>query len=251
MTFVSVNVLKIHDRIVIEKNYESILAFLEEHHPNGFDTPCYISVNGLEVKLENYDVLLADDAVVVLMFHPGIAVAALGVVGNFIANMLLSAAISYVVGQIFKPTMPEMQSSLSARNSAGQASSVYSLNSQQNEAKVGATIPIIYGRVRTYPALICSPYYRFEDNEEYLYQLMCVGQGKYGVDKMLIGDTNTIEIQSDYFRYEILEYDNFKTVQGIKDRVLAPNYHGLVKTIPDVDNLELRGTPQDKSMFPL
>ncbi len=248
MTFIEANVLKLRDRVVIEKHYDSVIEYLSDKYPHGFgEKSCTISVNGIEVKIENYDVKLADDATVVLMFHPGIAIAGHAVL-SFIANMLIASAVSYVVGQIFRPKMPELQTSLSSRNSAGKASSVYALNSQQNEAKIGAVIPIIYGKVRTYPSLICAPYYRFEENEEYLYQLMCIGQGTYDINKMFISDTDAVEIQSDYFRYEKLEYDDFKTVGGIASKVKDSNYFGLVKTIPDIDNLELRGTPINKSM---
>lgn len=248
MTFIEANVLKLKDRIVIENHYDSVIDYLSEHYPNGFgEKNCTISVNGIEQKIENYDVILADDATIVLMFHPAVAIVGAPVL-SFIANLLIGAAVSFVVGQIFRPKIPELQTSLSSRNK-GQASSVYSLNSQQNEAKIGAVIPIIYGKIRTYPALIASPYYRYEDNEEYLYQLMCIGQGKYDINKMLISDTDTIEIQSDYFRYEKLEYDDFKTVAGIAAKVNDSEYKGLVKTIPDIDNLELRGTPQNKSMI--
>jgi len=247
MTFVTANVLKLRDRTTLEKHYDSVIDYLSEHYPDGFgEKNCTISVNGIEQKVENYDVILAEDATVIIMFHPAVAIAGAPVI-SFIANLLIGAAVSYVVGQIFRPTLPELQTSLAARN-AGQASSVYSLNSQQNEAKIGAVIPIIYGKVRTYPALIASPYYRYENNEEYLYQLMCIGQGTFNINKMLISDTDTSEIQSDYFRYETLEYDDFKTVAGIASKVDDAEYKGLVKTIPDVDNLELRGTPIDKTM---
>jgi len=249
MTFVTSNIFKIGDRTVEEISYDRLIDYLLEKYPNGFDKPCDIYVNEKKIVLDDYDIELKDDDIIIIMFRPALAV---GVVGGsvvtFIANLFISAAVSYIIGQIFKPKIPNMQTSLASRNSAGQASSVYSLNSQQNEAKVGQVIPIIYGKVRTYPALIAPPYYRYENNEEYLYQLMCIGQGKYAIDDLLISDTNVQEIQSDYFRYEKLEHDDFKTPALFNTKVNDSNYHQLIKTIPDVENLEIRGTPQNQSM---
>ena len=250
MTFIEANVLKLNDRVISEESHTHLHHYLQLHHKDGFKQECEIYINETKIDLVNYDMPLNDGDVIVLLYRPAIA-AAMGitnVVAAFFVNMLAAAAISFVVSKIFAPTMPQNQSVSSNRNSRGKASSTYSLNSQQNEAKRGEVIPVIYGKVRTYPALIAPPYYRFENNEEYLYQLMCIGQGTYNIDSMLIGDTDVIDIQSDYFRYEQLLYNDFKTVQGITDKINDSNYYGLVKQIPDVDNLELRGTPQNKSM---
>lgn len=255
MTFVEAELLRPEDRIIREEKHDRLIDYLQKYHPNGFEKPCNITINQKEIDLDDYDVKLKDDDVVVLIHHQGVSAAMVGAtlgwgsVASWAGAIIANMAIGMLLSRIFAPSMPNSQSSLGTRNSAGKASSVYSLNSQQNEAKIGEVIPIIYGKVRTYPALISPPYARYEENEEYLYQLMCIGQGKYAIDDLLISDTNVQEIQTDYFRYEKLEYDDFKTPALFNTKVDDSNYHQLIKTIPDVENLEIRGTPQNKSMI--
>ena len=255
MTFVEAELLRPEDRIIREEKHDRLIDYLQKYHPNGFEKPCNITINQKEIDLDDYDVKLKDDDVVVLIHHQGVSAAMVGValgwgsVASWAGAIIANMAIGMLLSRIFAPSMPNSQSSLGTRNSAGKASSVYSLNSQQNEAKIGEVIPIIYGKVRTYPALISPPYARYEENEEYLYQLMCIGQGKFSINDLLISDTNVQEIQTDYFRHEALEYDDFKTPALFNAKVDDSNYHQLIKTIPDVENLEIRGTPQNQSMI--
>ena len=250
MTFIEAQLLKPEDRTEKEEHHDRLIDYLQKYHKDGFKMPCNITVNKKEIELDDYDMKLKDDDVIVLLHHQGVTAAVLGLSGvaGWLTATAINITISFALSKIFAPSTPSGQSALSSRNSAGQASSVYSLNSQQNEAKIGSVIPMIYGKIRTYPALITSPYYRYEDNEEYLYQLMCIGQGKFDIDNMMISDTDVTDIQEGNFLYEKLEYDDFKTVAGIAAKVNDSLYNGLVKTIPDIDNLELRGTPQNKAM---
>jgi len=249
MTFIETDILKPNDRKVREESYDTLLDYLKVYHVNGFKTACDIEVDGKKIKLDDYDMELKEDQLITLVFRPAIA-EAVGLSGfwGFVVNLLASASVSYVIGKIFAPSLPEQISTNSNRNN-GRSSSTYDLNSQQNEAKRGSAIPIIYGKVRTYPALIAPPYRRYENNEEYLYQLMCIGQGKYNIDNVMVSDTDSKEIQAGNFRHEILEYDDFKVSDGIKTKVGDTNYNELVKTIPDVENLELRGAPASQYML--
>ena len=251
MTFLETHALNTQIMSTIEnKSFDNVLDYLCFYHTDGFYNECDVFVNNTAKDSESFDDKLYKDDIVVLVHHQGVTAAAVGgsYVLAFFVNVAISAAASYAMAKLFPPEIPDGFGTTKAGNRGG-ASSVYSLNSQQNEAKTGQSIPIIYGKVRTYPALIAPPYRRFEDNEEYLYQLMCVGQGTYSIDKMMISDTDVNTIQSDFFRYEQLEYDDFDSVGGIEDVANDTNYRQLVKTISDVDNLEIRGTPQNKTMI--
>ena len=56
-------------------------------------------------------------------------------------------------------------------------SPTYSLQAQGNQARLGNPIPVIYGRHLIYPDFASQPYYKYIDNEQFVYQLHCLGQG--------------------------------------------------------------------------
>lgn len=70
-----------------------------------------------------------------------------------------------------------------------QASPTYNLQAQGNQARIGQPIPDIYGRCRVYPDLAAMPYAEYAGNEQFLYQLHCIGQGSYDVEQILVEDT--------------------------------------------------------------
>ena len=59
------------------------------------------------------------------------------------------------------------------------ASPTYSLSARGNRTRQNQPIPVIYGRHIVYPDLASTPYYTYEDNEQYFYQLHCIGQGEF------------------------------------------------------------------------
>lgn len=70
-----------------------------------------------------------------------------------------------------------------------QNSQVYNVSAQQNQARIGAPMPVLYGKFRIYPDVLTQPWSEYIDNEEYLYQLMCVTQGQAEMLTLMIGDT--------------------------------------------------------------
>lgn len=68
-------------------------------------------------------------------------------------------------------------------------SPTYGLQSSGNQARLLDSIPVIYGHMKTTPDLASQPYTEFSGNEQYLYQLFCITQGRYQVEQILIGDT--------------------------------------------------------------
>ena len=246
MTFVEYNIINPKDRKLCTHDYETLVQYLVEHHPSGFEIPCDISVNDVKIEVENYDIKLKKDDVIVLLFRPGATI--VGAKGGWaiLVNVIAAVAASYAIGKIFSPSLPNLQATDSPKNS-GQDSSTYSLNSQQNRAQRGGIIPIIYGRVRTFPALITQPYFRYEDNEEYLYQTMCIGQGRFNLHEVMISDTTSDHINKSNFRYEQLTVEDFGSYDGIKNSVDDDKYWEITKLIADIRNLELRGTPHISS----
>lgn len=68
-------------------------------------------------------------------------------------------------------------------------SPTYQLDAQGNYARLGAPIPVQYGRLLAYPDLAAQPYTEFAGNEQYLYQLLCLGAGDYEIEEIRIKDT--------------------------------------------------------------
>lgn len=101
------------------------------------------------------------------------------------------------------------------------ASSIYSVDTQGNAAKVFSPIPVQYGRMKYYPNYASQPYVEYHTREpdieqtiphsesgfilkaasaneqdysagvQYYYALFCLGQGEYEIEQKLIGDANT------------------------------------------------------------
>ena len=100
--------------------------------------------------------------------------AGIGLVGNGLINALIPPP---------KPT-----SSSQAQSSAA-ASPTYNLSAQGNSARIGQAIPVLYGKHLIYPDYAAEPYTEYAGNEQYLYQLFCIGQGEYTVTNLKIEDT--------------------------------------------------------------
>ncbi len=167
----------------------------------------------------------------VLLERPALPIGLIG--GWFItalANIAISVAASWVMGKLFEPEAPE---DIAGRKSP---SSVYNLNNSQNQARLGEPIPVIYGTVRLYPSYIAQPYFKYIDNDEYLYHLMCVGQGKIvGLD-LMIGD-QVIENGNDVYS-KIFWNENFSDIEGY---VGDTNYNQLTNTLVNPSRLEMGG----------
>ena len=68
MIFVRTDVLNPYNReILSEEHYDTLIDFLIEYFPDGFDKPTDISVNGNEVAVADYDIELNKGDVVVLL----------------------------------------------------------------------------------------------------------------------------------------------------------------------------------------
>lgn len=225
MIFVATDILNPYKREILSSdNYPSLIDFLIDKFPNGFSRPTDISVNGHEIKVDDYDVALQEDDVVVLLDRASLPVGLIG--GWFItalANLAISVTLSYVANKLFAPDSPSEQP---------QPSSVYNLNSAQNIARFGSPIPIIYGKVRAFPSMIVQPYYKFEDNIEYLYHVLCVGQGTLITDDVLIGD-DSISNTGD-FDWRLLYKNSFYNIP-----LNAYGVH-ITKTLSVPSTLELK-----------
>jgi hypothetical protein len=100
---------------------------------------------------------------------------AVGLVGSMLVSALFPA-----------PRMPTPNQAAALAS----ASPTYSLQGQGNAARIGASIPSQYGRVKCYPDFGAQPYTEYVGNEQYLYQLFVIGQGHYDIEAVQIEDTD-------------------------------------------------------------
>ena len=56
-------------------------------------------------------------------------------------------------------------------------------------ARIDGAIPEHFGRLLCYPDFAAAPYVEYAGNEQYLYQLMCVGTGEYDIEAIRVEDT--------------------------------------------------------------
>jgi hypothetical protein len=112
-----------------------------------------------------------------------------------------------------------------------QGSTAYSANLSANQARLEQPIPVLYGRNKTFPDFAAQPYVDYEDGDKQYYNaLLCLAQGEYRVESVLIDDT---------------DITNFQDITVLK--VLAPGelpttVYGNVVNAPEVTGNEVKGT---------
>ncbi|MFT3964113.1 host specificity factor TipJ family phage tail protein [Propionivibrio sp.] len=114
--------------------------------------------------------------------------AAVGSVGVAIAN----AAVGMIGAALVNAIVPVKTASSSASSAAAasySSSPTYSLTAQGNAARLEAPIPVQYGRMLSFPDFAALPFVEYAGNEQYLYQLLCIGAGQYDIETIRIADT--------------------------------------------------------------
>ena len=68
-------------------------------------------------------------------------------------------------------------------------SPTYSVGAQGNSARIGMPIPEQFGRLKVYPDFASQPYTEYSGNDQYLYEVLCLGRGSYDIEAINIFDT--------------------------------------------------------------
>ncbi len=117
-----------------------------------------------------------------MVFATGMSFEAIGAVVSAGAMIAGSALVNAVIPPPKPPTATQ-SSSLAA------PSPTYSANAQGNSARIGAAIPVQYGRMKCFPDFAAQPYADYAGNKQYLHMLFCIGVGKYSIEEIRIEDT--------------------------------------------------------------
>lgn len=144
--------------------------------------------------------------------------------GGFIGGLLLNILVAAVVGLAFALTVSSPDDF-----EQSEADPVYFLSGQKNQIKLGQPIPSPYGRPRMFPPYAARPYSKFINNDQFLYQLFCLGHGEYGTIVQQIEDT------------AIASFEEITTeIYGPGDTVTL--FPDNVETSSEVSSIELYGT---------
>lgn len=144
-----------------------------------FKHPTLITVNGFGVLRAQWDVLkLADGDLVKI-------VAVVGLTAIQVLYLLYAALVvaSVAIALTAKTNVPIPGQGNNV------ADPVYTLKGQTNQVKLGSVIEVPYGRNRLYPSYGALPYNEYINNDQYLYQLLCLGQGQFSIESLNIEDT--------------------------------------------------------------
>lgn len=175
--------------------------------------PILCLINGVPVMRENWNDLLNDNDIVNIVSLPlggggggsnpvrvvltvAVIVASVytgGAVGAAYGagwGAAAAAGVSISGGILVNTLVPTPKPTLNGMTSSSYTQSpTYSLQAQGNSARLGNPIPVIYGKHLIYPDFAAQPYYRHQNNDQYVYQLHCIGQGSYDVEQISVEDT--------------------------------------------------------------
>jgi len=178
-----------------------------------FDQPTVCLVNGKACLRAEWDRPLEAGDVVVLstLLQGGLEF----LLALTVITAVASVAIALTVPKPTVGTLPEPDP-------------VYTLTGQANQTRLNSAIEVPYGRNRLWPSYAARPYTRYEDNQQFQFQILCLGQGSYDVEELRIEDTPAANFREVEFAY----YGPGEAVTLFSNNVV---------TSPEVGGVELFG----------
>lgn len=178
--------------------------------------PITVIFNGEELEPEHWArVALAENDTVTVAPRP---------FGFDPISLLVIAAVSVATSLVVTALMPTPKQP--AALNTPEASPTYSYEAQSNRARLMNPIPWACGRNRHWPDLLTQPYYEYEGNEQFVYQLFSVGWGSFKLEELHIGDTPANNFKE--IEYEFYGPDDLVTL-----------FPDNVVTSPDVVDIEI------------
>lgn len=216
---------------------QEIFDWLQEEYPDGFGRAITLVLNGEELDVHESDIPFKADDVLAVMVNPGDPIS--GVLLTALISAVVSIAATFIVSLIFgKPK---------GRNGAPEPDPVYSLSGGANSARLGEPIPVGYGKFLQFPDYVCPPYSYFEGNDQYIVQLLCIGQGEYEVDEVLISDTPDSALNPSVMRTDIFPPGRHSQAMGnVETQFGEPSMERVITSI-EVSDIELSGQIEQAS----
>ena len=133
-------------------------------------------------------------AVVVAFAAPylgGLVAGAFGATGAIATGITAAVGVGLMVGgsMLINALLPAEKAggALSSSGAAEFATYQFTASSQQNLSRLGAPIPVLYGRHRIVPDLAATPWWEWIDGVQYLHQALVLTQGYCEVERVEMG----------------------------------------------------------------
>lgn len=252
-------------QVALKRRYK--VSTIAKRQRIDFSKPVMCYYNGTPLLRKDWDTTIVDDAEVlafvylpqggggsnplkiVLMislaaFAPAIAGAIgakLGVAAGTFGASLIKAGVGLLGNALINALIPPPQPPKpQQRAQAAAPSPTYNLSAQGNQARIGQSIPVLYGEMRIFPDFAAQPYAEYESNQQYLYQLFCLTQGEATFDNadVYIEDTPIVNFGADH---------EIELIRPNQTSALFPNE---VFNVSEVSGQELTG-PNAVGYFPV
>jgi hypothetical protein len=234
------NPLKPHEREVEHASAPLRLdTWLMQRWPGGVRGTLSVVIDGVPVAPEACEgLVLRDGQHVLLMVTPG----GLSTIAVYVAKAVIAYMISKIVSAIFGPKKP------TALVDQPQASPVYSISGSQNAARLGEPIPVGYGEVIQVPDFGSQPYTYFLNHDQYLDEILVIGQGEYEIREMFVGDSTIMSLEPGIVQWWHYPATAHLTSEGVIEDQLTESsgqaFYENVVSSPEVGDQELRkGAP--------
>lgn len=228
-----------------------VIDWLQAEHAVGFGMPIRFYVNGEEKPLDDLDYEVAEDDVAVIALMPAEPVS-LSALAIQLAIAVAITAASYVAQRIFAPKERGGPKS-------GGSVSVYDIANDQNAAKIGEPIPVIYGTVLTSPDYVAQPYTFYNwaqtafnqayNGIQYMDLLLCVGQGNIDVSAVYLGDTGSTTVDAGIVTWQVFKPGQHGSTLGVIASAMGGGFHENVISSPEVGNQEFGATGDTAGYF--
>lgn len=200
----------------------TIRQWLEEKFPGftEFTYPTLCLHNGKAVMRKDWATRqVADNDTVIFQALPGTALAL--PLWFWIVTAVLVTAVVVLAATVKTPNIDPTADS-------PEGESVFNLKGQRNQVRLGDPLEVGYGKCRRWPSYAAAAYNKYENNQQWLYQLFSMGVGEYEFHDFRIEDTPL----SSYVDVEYEVVPPGGTVTLFPDNVV---------TAAEIANLELFG----------
>lgn len=203
-----------------------LIDFLERDFPRGFEgqAACICGPEGV-IALDDYARYEVDDCELWLGLGP-----AGGETVLFLAAIAAAITVSVAVTLLMQPKTPGL--------SGGEtAASVYAVGAKANAAKIGAHIPVPFGRFTWTPDYAAQPYREYDQNRERRKFLLVAGQGDVDVTAVKIGATDAADLPPGVVRWQVFKPADHRLEMGVIGEAFG--MHENVWTSGDVADQDL------------
>lgn len=219
-----------------------VIDWLQTEHPNGFGVPIRFYVNSVEKSLDDLDYAVGVDDVVVIALMPAEPISLSSIAISFAISAAL-AAISFAVNYFF------FRPKEASGGLKGERRSVYDISTDQNSARLGEAIPVLYGTAIFSPDYVSQPYTWFSWSQanaleplngiQYLDIIMCLGQGNIDVSDVFVGDTDVTTLPAGVVTYQVFKPAQHNSTMGTIAAAMGSGFYENVVTSTEVANQEL------------